>query len=106
MCLDRVGMMNQRVLIIRWSVVAVPQSRVDGVEDQVGFLRCARLPAARSQRTRAEARLKDADKRLRRHQAAIEAGVNPAALVELINAADAERPAAKAELETCPSRAK
>lgn len=61
-----------------------------------------RLTAARSQRTRAEAKLKDADKRLRRHRAAIEAGVNPAALVEPINAAEAERSAAKAELANLP----
>ncbi len=61
-----------------------------------------RLIAARSQRTRAVAKLKDADKRLRRHRAAIEAGVNPVALVEPINAAEAEGAAAKAELENLP----
>ncbi len=38
--------------------------------------------------------------RLRRLQAAIEAGVDPAALVQGINEAQAERTAAKAELET------
>ena len=32
----------------------------------------------------------------------MEAGVNPAALVELINAAEAERSAAKAELDNLP----
>ena len=61
-----------------------------------------KLTTAHSQRTRAEAKLKDADKRLSRHRAAIEAGVNPAALVEPINAAEAERSAAKAELANLP----
>lgn len=50
------------------------------------------------QRERARARLTDAETRLRRHQAAIEAGVNPVALVDLINKAEQERAAAQAEL--------
>jgi hypothetical protein len=41
----------------------------------------------------------DAEARIRRHQAAIEAGVDPMALVEVINAAQAERAAARAELD-------
>jgi hypothetical protein len=46
-----------------------------------------------------KARLTKAELRLRRLQAAIEAGVDPAAVVEGINQAQAERAAAKAELE-------
>jgi hypothetical protein len=46
-----------------------------------------------------KARLAKADARLRRLQAAIEAGADPAALVEGINEAQAERVAARAELE-------
>jgi hypothetical protein len=39
---------------------------------------------------------------LRRHQAAIDAGVDPAALVEPMNHAQAERQAAKEELQHLP----
>ena len=46
-----------------------------------------------------KARLTKAEVRLRRLQAAIEAGVDPTAVVEGINEAQAERAAAKAELE-------
>jgi hypothetical protein len=42
--------------------------------------------------------LAEAEARMRRHQAAIEAGVDPAALVEVINQAHAAREAARAEL--------
>lgn len=48
-------------------------------------------------------RLADAETRLQRHRAAIEAGVNPAALVEAMNEAQAERAAAKAELANAPA---
>lgn len=48
-------------------------------------------------------RLADAETRLKRHQAAIAAGVDPAALVEVINEAQAEREAARAELANEPS---
>ncbi len=48
------------------------------------------------------ARLADAEARLRRHQVAIEAGVDPAALVDAMNAAQAERTAARAELDGAP----
>lgn len=47
-------------------------------------------------------RLADAETRLQRHRAAIEAGVDPAALVEAMNEAQAERAAAKAELANAP----
>lgn len=51
----------------------------------------------------ARRRLAAADTRLRRHHAAIEAGVDPAALVEPINQAQAERAAARAELDATPA---
>jgi len=44
-------------------------------------------------------RLGEAESRLRKLRAAIEAGVDPAALVESINEAQAQRAAARAELE-------
>lgn len=47
-------------------------------------------------------RLADAEARLRRYQAAIAAGVDPEALVEAINEAQAQRAAAQAELEGAP----
>jgi hypothetical protein len=55
-----------------------------------------------SRRAAAEKRLKDAEAKLRRHQAAIDAGVDPAALVEPMNHAQAERQAAKEELQHLP----
>ncbi|WP_184728487.1 recombinase family protein [Saccharopolyspora phatthalungensis] len=51
----------------------------------------------------AKTRLADAEARLRRFQAAIGAGVDPAALTEAINEAQAERAAARAELENRPA---
>jgi hypothetical protein len=50
----------------------------------------------------AERRLAAAEAKLRRHQAAIEAGIDPTALVEAVNAANAERAAARAELNNLP----
>lgn len=47
-------------------------------------------------------RLSSAESRVRRLQAAIEAGVDPAALVEAINEAHAQRAAARAELDGAP----
>ena len=49
-------------------------------------------------RTAAGQRLKDAEMRLRRFQAAIAAGVDPAAVVDAINQAQVQRAAAKDEL--------
>lgn len=49
-----------------------------------------------------EKRLKDAEARLRKYQAAIEAGVDPAALVDPINIAQAERQTAQDELKHLP----
>lgn len=51
----------------------------------------------------ARRRLSTAEARLRRHQAAIEAGVDPAAIVDAINQAQAERAAAQAELDKRPA---
>ncbi|WP_253890226.1 recombinase family protein [Actinokineospora diospyrosa] len=48
-------------------------------------------------------RIKDAETRLRRLQAAIEAGANPTALVDALNRAEAERDAARTELDALPS---
>lgn len=48
-------------------------------------------------------RLTDAEARLRRFQAAIETGVDPAAVVEAINEAQAQRTAARAELDGTPA---
>jgi hypothetical protein len=50
----------------------------------------------------AKKRLASAEERLRRHQAAIEAGIDPMALVEVINQAQAERAAARSELDSAP----
>lgn len=54
---------------------------------------------AQSSRETIKKRLTEAEARLRRFQTAIEAGVDPVALVEAINAAQAQRAAAQAELE-------
>ncbi|MGW1682651.1 hypothetical protein [Saccharopolyspora sp. NPDC002376] len=51
----------------------------------------------------AKKRLTDAEARLRRFQEAIGAGVDPAALAEAINQTQAERAAARAELENKPA---
>lgn len=48
-------------------------------------------------------RLADAEAKLRRHQAAIEAGVDPAAIVDAINQAQTERATARAELNARPA---
>lgn len=51
----------------------------------------------------AKKRLADAEARIRKFQAAIAAGVDPTALVEVINAAQAERIAAQAEINNTPA---
>jgi integrase len=51
----------------------------------------------------ARKRLADAESRIRKFQAAIAAGVDPGALVEAINAAQAERAAAHAEINNTPA---
>jgi DNA invertase Pin-like site-specific DNA recombinase len=66
------------------------------VESQGSSLADAHLDQARR-------RLADAEAKLRRHQAAIEAGVDPAAIVDAINQAQAKRTAACAELNGRPA---
>jgi hypothetical protein len=56
-----------------------------------------------SGREAAKDRLDAAEAKLRRFQAAIEAGIDPAALVEAINEAQAQRAAARAELDNAPA---
>jgi hypothetical protein len=46
----------------------------------------------------------DAETRLRIFQAAIAAGVDPAAMVDVINTAQAERAAAQAEIDNSPAQ--
>lgn len=60
------------------------------------------VPVATSGRDNAKKRLNAAETKLRRLGAAIEAGADPVALVELINNAQAERVAAQAELAHTP----
>jgi hypothetical protein len=48
-------------------------------------------------------RLADAEKRLRRFQDAIGAGIDPGAMVDAINEAQVQRAAAQAELEGAPA---
>ena len=62
--------------------------------------------ASTSDNTRMEQarhRLADAEKRLRRLQQAIEAGANPAALVDALNKTEEERQAARADLDRIPT---
>ena len=56
-----------------------------------------------SDRDAATKRLADAEARLRRFQAAIASGVDPAALVEAINDTQAQREAARNELDGIPA---
>nr|WP_269189784.1 recombinase zinc beta ribbon domain-containing protein [Haloechinothrix halophila] len=58
---------------------------------------------AHSARDAAKRRLDTAETRLRRLQAAIEAGADPAAFVEAINEAQSQRAAARAELDGTPA---
>ncbi|HEY4020048.1 MAG TPA: recombinase family protein, partial [Pseudonocardiaceae bacterium] len=62
-------------------------------------------PRARGELNRdaAKKRLADAEAKLRRFRAAIEAGIDPAALVEATNEAHAQRVAAEAELDNAPA---
>ncbi|MGK8486882.1 hypothetical protein [Nocardia asiatica] len=54
------------------------------------------------QRRTLRQRITDAEARLARHLAAIEAGVDPQAFVTAMNAAQADKAAAQAELKSCP----
>jgi hypothetical protein len=60
-------------------------------------------PAGALDAGRGEEAVADAEAKLRRLRAAIEAGVDPVALVESINAARAQREVAQAELEGIPA---
>ncbi|MCG3754771.1 hypothetical protein [Amycolatopsis sp. Poz14] len=71
-------------------------------DDTVAALVASQSGTHATGRESAEKRLADAESRLRRHQAAIEAGADPAAVVEAINTAQAEREAARAELQHLP----
>ena len=66
------------------------------LDSQGGSLADAQLEQTRR-------RLANAEAKLRRHHAAIEAGIDPAALVDAINQAQAERVAAQAELNERPA---
>jgi hypothetical protein len=57
----------------------------------------------RGSREAVKARLANAEAQVRRFQSAIAAGVDPVALVESINSAQAERAALRAELENLPT---
>ncbi|WP_067472793.1 hypothetical protein [Nocardia amamiensis] len=55
-----------------------------------------------TQRRMLRQRVTDADARLARHLAAIEAGIDPQALVTAMNAAQADKATAQAELKSLP----
>jgi hypothetical protein len=76
----------------------------DNVDRTVAALVASQeAPNLPSTRDTAKQRLVDAEARLRRFQAAIASGVDPAALVEAINDAHTERTAARAELDGTPA---
>ncbi|WP_231961059.1 recombinase family protein [Amycolatopsis thermoflava] len=76
----------------------------DNVDRTVGALVASQGgEGATSGREVARQRLADAEARLERFRAAIGAGVDPAALVDAINEAQAQRAAARAELEDAPA---
>ncbi len=78
-----------------------PSRRADTVATLVGGQHGQLVDAGRVEAARRK--LADAQTRLRRHQAAIEAGIEPAALVDAINQAQADRAAAQAEIDHAPS---
>ncbi|WP_093420201.1 recombinase family protein [Saccharopolyspora flava] len=67
-----------------------------------GLLESQRKGSSLNEREVVEQRLNDAERKLRRLQDAIKAGVDPVALVESVNEAQAEREAAQAELANAP----
>lgn len=76
----------------------------DNIDQTVQALAASQAgSAAPNAREDAKQRHTDAGVRLRRLQEAIEAGVEPATLVESINEAQAERKAAEAELDAAPT---
>jgi hypothetical protein len=75
----------------------------DNVDETVATLLGAQpTESSRGPREAAKQRLADAEARVRRYQAAIGAGVDPAALVEVMNQAQAERTAARVEVDRAP----
>jgi hypothetical protein len=85
----------------RWIAQLFAPARVDNTVAEL--LASQQLGSSAGLREAAAKRLADAEARLRRHQAAIEAGVEPVALVEAINRAHAEKEAARAELAHTPA---
>ncbi|MGH4020599.1 MAG: recombinase family protein [Pseudonocardiaceae bacterium] len=77
----------------------------DNVDQTVAVLVSSQDGPDRTQsgREAIKQRLAEAEARIHRLQAAIEVGVDPAALVEAINAAQAQRAAARAELDGAPT---
>lgn len=67
------------------------------VESQAG------VGALSSEREAIKHRLSDAESRIQRYQTAIAAGVDPSALVDAINQAQAERAAAQAQTDNVPA---
>ncbi|WP_153032052.1 recombinase family protein [Amycolatopsis sp. YIM 10] len=84
-----------------WIGYLFEPSNVD--ETAAALLASAGGEAGSSRREAAKRRLADADARLRRFQDAIVAGVDPAAVVDAMNHAQAERAAAKAEVDSQPT---
>lgn len=79
--------------------------RPENVDRTVAALVASQEGAGRNQAggESAKLRLADAEARLRKFQAAIAAGVDPAALVDVINTAHAERLTAQAEIDNTPA---
>ncbi|EWC59255.1 Site-specific recombinase [Actinokineospora spheciospongiae] len=76
----------------------------DNLDDTVATLMGAQSDAHEAPRTsNAKARKAEAERRLRKLQEAIAAGVDPAALVEPINQAQADRVAAQVEMDNQPA---
>jgi hypothetical protein len=81
------------------SPVRSPQRRPDGC----GAGRFSGRRGQAGEHDASKKRLADAEKRLRRFQDAIAAGIEPSGLVDAINQAQAQRVAAQAELEGVPA---
>ncbi|WP_433873771.1 recombinase family protein [Saccharopolyspora sp. CA-218241] len=76
----------------------------DNVDETVrALLASQQAPTTAPSREKAKHRLTEAEARLHRFQSAIAAGVDPEALTEAINEAQAERTAARAELNNTPA---
>ncbi|CRK56764.1 Site-specific recombinase [Alloactinosynnema sp. L-07] len=71
--------------------------------DREGFRRLSGRRERTGDRESAKARLADAEARLRRFQEAFAAGIDPMAVMEPMNQAEAERVSARAELDNAPA---